>query len=887
MATAKKIITPHAGFQSNFVRTGVDVCFGGSALGAGKALPINELVLTPTGWVQNGDLTVGDLVCTPFGTPARILQVFDHRDHDVYRITFNDGRVLECDPEHLWAVRTSKQMAQWRGHRDSSRSYSVIDTKDILRRYTDGEKTYVQIPDAQEFCEKEYVIPPYALGVMLGDGCMTESTWKRGGLVIISNNEEDVVEKFYKIVGGTKSVSGKYNYSKSIHTPNATAYYDYCTDAGLCTCSYNKFIPQEYLFGSIEQRKSLLAGLMDTDGNSNSKGMWSFSTTSTRLKDDFVHLCRSLGYQVRVHTDNRAEKYTSGVAYDINILTTDLIATSKKHCDRYAEYMAADKAFRRAYKHVYVASVEYIGKQDTRCILIDDKMHLYIAGDFVTTHNTYGAVLACAEPSLDPNWCGLFLRNNLGDAKAGGGILDTFRDVFGNSVRIRESGEPRVIFPSGAFVDVTHVDDQSRTVVDRRFKGRQYDMIYFDEGTGFTWECFTTILSRNRGRSKYAGRCLLTTNPEREHWIRSFIDWYVGNDGLIVPERSGIVRYFYMAGASVRDVVWGGSKEDVYKQCSAQINRQLDGVYGKGRGREKWPSMIKSFTFYLGKMSENKEMLEKNEGYVGSIAVAGGAEAAKKLEGNWNVSSRDDTDSLITPEQANKCFSADEQRNGDRWITCDLADVGTDNFIALFWDGFHVEDIVILPNSTPRQNAETLKSFARAHNVVDNHIIYDAIRGVYINDFIPEAVQFLSYHAPIGYHARKYMRLKDECYGKLVSMIHREMISFSDEVADKMYTHQLIKDDLTVRTEFVEECMAVRYKDGTSGKKQLLTKKEMNKALGRGRSMDLLDPCAMRMMPILDYMDADELKLTAAYNNEEEQELHDDEVDIYDESTWA
>lgn len=53
----------------------------------------------------------------------------------------------------------------------------------------------------------------------------------------------------------------------------------------------------------------------------------------------------------------------------------------------------------------------------------------------------------------------------------------------------------------------------------------------------------------------------------------------------------------------------------------------------------------------------------------------------------------------------------------------DLADYGTDNLVALAWDGFHAYDILILSKSTPRENAMAVKTFAFEHGTAESHII--------------------------------------------------------------------------------------------------------------------------------------------------------------------
>lgn len=469
-----------------------------------------------------------------------------------------------------------------------------------------------------------------------------------------------------------------------------------------------------------------------------------------------------------------------------------------------------------------------------------------------------GAVLSVAQPTLDGRFRAVFLRNNLGDLKSGGGLLDEFKNIYGKYVNVVESGDPHVDFPSGARIDVTHIADQSKEKVLQRFKGRQYDLIYFDEGTGFTWECFTAVYSRNRGTASWTGKVRMTTNPKRNHWLRKFLDWYIGADGFIIPERNGIVRYFYIAGETVDDVVWGDTKEEVYYKCKAQIDRTLRKFNGS-EGTSTYKDMIKSFTFYLGTMAENKAILGNNSGYVGSVAVMGGREAQANLEGNWNVDADEDLNATIPSTDANMVFLNDAKINGDKWITADLADVGVDNFVALAWNGFHVIDCLIMCKTVPKQNAELLQAFAAKHDVADNHIIYDATRALYINDYIPDAEPYISGRKPMGLYGRMAVRLKDECYMRLVEMIKRGDLTIDESVARRIYEHQKLKDNITIQNEFMEECSVVRFKDGANGKRTLLSKHEMNNRLGKSRSMDFLDPCAMRMLPVLEYPYGEEL----------------------------
>lgn len=656
--------------------------------------------------------------------------------------------------------------------------------------------------------------------------------------------------------------------------------------------SYEKFIPNIYKYADSDSRTLLIQGLLDSDGTCSNEHQVSYCTTSTILRDDVREIIYSLGGRCSCSIKRKKERdwgYKISKCRESYILYPKLSDDSKMFSlGRKSIRTITDKE-RVGKAGITIVGYKILPNCEMRCINVSGEDHLYLTDNYVVTCNcgkTAGAVLMCAEPSLDPNFRGVFLRNNLGDLRSGGGILDEFKSMYRGGINVVESGEPRAEFPSGARIDVTHIADQTREKVRQRFKGRQYDLIYFDEMTGFSWDCFVEVCTRNRGTGKWTGKIRGTTNPDRNHWLRVFLDWYIGVDGFIRPDRDGVVRYFYIAGETVKDVVWGDDKESVYMKCKIDIDRKLHRINGS-KGHATYKDLIRSFTFYLGRMSENVASIGNNSGYVGAVAMSGGRNAEQLLEGNWNVSPNEDLDAPIPSDMANQVFMNDEQRNGDKWVTCDLADTGTDNFLCLAWDGFHIYDILVLGRTTPRENAERLEMFAAHHGISNSHIIYDAIRGTYINDYIPEAIPFTSFYKPMGLYGRMAYNLKAECYMRLAEAIKRQYISMEESIANKIYEHKNLKSAITVQNEFLEECAVVRFKDMPSGKKALMSKKEMNAKLGKNRSMDLLDPCAMRFLPCLEYPYGEELmKTTSAYTEEEDGSVWGRQS-VYDESFWC
>lgn len=495
---------------------------------------------------------------------------------------------------------------------------------------------------------------------------------------------------------------------------------------------------------------------------------------------------------------------------------------------------------------------------------------------------TFGAILSMAEPALDPNFRGLFFRRTLGDIKTAGSIVDTFKDAFGDIINVKTSDNPRITFPNNSYIECRQINDETPAKITETYRGVQSDAQVWEELTSYEWYTYKYITTRTRGRAKWTGKVRATLNPKRSHWTRIWLDWYIGSDGYIIPERDGVVRYFYLRGEKVEDLVWGDSKQEVYFKCKPQIDAQMKALGGD----VKYEDFIKSFVFYRGTLAENKALLENNRGYVGSVAGVGERMSKALIEGNFNIDLDEEVKIPIPYERAESVFNNDPRKNNDKWITADLADTGNDNTIILVWNGLHIIDHMILCTSTPRMNADKLKLMAEKHNIPDSHIIYDGVRAVYVNDYIPEAIPYISYRKTMGKYGRMYYNLKDECYARLVEVIKREMLSFDDKIAEGIYSHKNISNPVSVKVEFIEECSVVRFKDLPGGRKTLLNKKEMNQMLGKGRSMDLLDPIAMRMYPLLEYEYGQELIMSSVEDDDDDRDIYGKQS-IYDDTTWC
>ena len=268
-----------------------------------------------------------------------------------------------------------------------------------------------------------------------------------------------------------------------------------------------------YKVASPYNRLQLLLGIMDSDNckitTTKYGHIYNYITPSVPLILDIMDIAYSLGGKCKL-----SEYYGKKVCEQSELYKLSVLIPNQGGLK----------------PHLYIDRYEFIGEKECQCINVSGDEHLYLTDNHIITRNcgkTFASILSVAEPQFDKNFRAVFLRNNLGDLKSGGGILDEFKNIYGRGVSVIESGDPKAVFPSGSKIDVTHIADQSREKVRQRFKGRQYDLIYFDELTGFTWECFTEVCTRNRGTAKWTGKIRGTTNPDRNHWLRIFLDWYI------------------------------------------------------------------------------------------------------------------------------------------------------------------------------------------------------------------------------------------------------------------------------------------------------------------------------------------------------------------------
>lgn len=167
--------------------------------------------------------------------------------------------------------------------------------------------------------------------------------------------------------------------------------------------AHEKFVPDCYKAGSVEQRFALLQGLMDTDGSADGTTA-SFTSTSHRLAKDVQELTWSVGGIAKIaprqtyFTDRSGTKVPGRPSWRVTIRHPQL--------DRFFSLPRKIAACRTSTteRRLAIKSIVKDGVKEMQCITVGHKDRLYVTSDYVVTHNTltttFLATMAMRYPEL-------------------------------------------------------------------------------------------------------------------------------------------------------------------------------------------------------------------------------------------------------------------------------------------------------------------------------------------------------------------------------------------------------------------------------------------------------------------------------------------------------
>jgi predicted phage terminase large subunit-like protein len=213
-----------------------------------------------------------------------------------------------------------------------------------------------------------------------------------------------------------------------------------------------------------------------------------------------------------------------------------------------------------------------------------------------------------------PGYAAIIFRRLTTQLVGGGSVWEESTKLYAHA-----GGRPREHtkewrFPSGASIEFDHLQYEKDVY---SHQSKQYAFVGFDELTQFSQTQFFYLLSRLRTASRVRPYVRGTCNPDADSWVRPFIDWWVGEDGQPIPERSGVIRWM------------------------VRVNDAVDWADTPGELLERHPTIPKesplSVTFIPAKLSDNPILEENNPRYRAFLQALDAVERARLAGGNWNI----------------------------------------------------------------------------------------------------------------------------------------------------------------------------------------------------------------------------------------------------------
>lgn len=361
--------------------------------------PLDAKILTPSGWSTMGDIQPNNFVIGSDGKSKKVLKIFPKGKKEVFKVIFSDGSSTECCDDHLWFTTTLKESQKNDGIGSVK---SLKEIRETLKTYNARVNNHkIPLISPVSFNEIDVIIDPYIMGILLGDGTLSEDY-----SVYFTSSDTEIMENCNNHLPSTmickvKSKSkDSFNYSfimkdnenrkhriENIFNKEIKKY-------GLLGLkSSTKFIPDDYKFNSIKVRLSILQGLMDTDGFVSKNGSdVSYSTTSEKLAQDVQYLVQSLGGISNINNKTSTYEYNG----EIKTLKSKVVSVSlpKGMCPfRLTRKIERFKS--RKYKlSRMIIDVVSVGIKEVKCILVESDDHLYATDNFILTHNTQEEKLA-------------------------------------------------------------------------------------------------------------------------------------------------------------------------------------------------------------------------------------------------------------------------------------------------------------------------------------------------------------------------------------------------------------------------------------------------------------------------------------------------------------
>lgn len=193
---------------------------------------------------------------------------------------------------------------------------------------------------------------------------------------------------------------------------------------------------------------------------------------------------------------------------------------------------------------------------------------------------------------------------------------------------------------------------------------------------------------------------------------------------------------------------------------------------------------------------------------------------SRLLKGEWDFD--DDDYNIFNYEDIQQAFY-NEVPEGETYISCDVANIGTDNTIIIIWKGLKMLKTYKYSKYDTQRIIKILKEKMNIYKCKIQNVIIDADGlGVGVSDGLKGCVAFKGSSAAVN---KLYKNMRNECYFKLAELI------------------QDVKFDMLYQDDITQELINTRIDD--KKEIQLISKDQIKRNIGR--SPDIADAIMMRM----------------------------------------
>lgn len=544
----------------NKIYNDISCYYGG--MGAGKCLGYGTPVLMYDGTIKPvQDIKIGDILMGDDSTKRTVISLGRGKE-TMYKIIPNKGESFTCNESHILSLVHTV-------------TGEVIDisVKEYLTKSNKFKALYKLFhSEAIEFTPtKPLDVHPYLYGLWLGDGNTDANLIWVNDKEILDNIDKFIPEGCYTIKKQAKKDEGTNLYNVRITSKNKYTQPLTRLRNDIKALSDHKRILHKYKVAPINDRRYLLAGILDSDGYGAYNSNKVVTTKYEDLANDYAFIARSLGFRANVLKKVKKLKYKNNelyTSYDVSISgdfsTLPMLVERKKSvCNN-----ANKNPLRTGFKIECMGEGDYYGftlKENPRFLL----------GDFTVTHNTFSGSLRGLTYALLWDGCrGLVgaKSQDLLDNTTKRKYIEHMENIgLQEGVHYWWSDRGQTLnFVNGSVIRFKTLSDW------QQFMSEEFAWIEFEEASFLEEIVFIKLLTRLRQAKREGWRgfhrsLFMHTNPQgKRGWINKFF----------VNPKTKKESYRFIS-ASTRDNPYLGDEyvemlEEAYS--AEQVKEMIDGL---------------------------------------------------------------------------------------------------------------------------------------------------------------------------------------------------------------------------------------------------------------------------------------------------------------------